>query len=52
MRRAELFKREGNVAQMPNIQDILKIVFAVPRKQVLSDVAATIPGQETPRRSR
>lgn len=38
----ELFKREGNVAQMPNIQDILKIVFAVPRKQMLGDVAATI----------
>lgn len=38
----ELFKREGNVAQMPNIQDILKIVFAVPRKQMLGDVAATV----------
>lgn len=38
----ELFKREGNVGQLPNIQDILKIVFAVPRKQVLGDVAATI----------
>jgi carboxymethylenebutenolidase len=38
----ELFKREGGVAQLPNIQDILKIVFAVPRKQVLGDVAATV----------
>jgi carboxymethylenebutenolidase len=38
----ELFKREGGVAQLPNIQDILKIVFAVPRKQLLGDVAATI----------
>ena len=38
----ELFKREGGVGQIPNIQDILKIVFAVPRKQVLGDVAATI----------
>ena len=38
----ELFKREGNVAQMTNIQDILKIVLAVPRKQLLGDVAATI----------
>ena len=36
----ELFKREGGVAQLPNIQDILKIVFAVPRKQLLGDVAA------------
>jgi carboxymethylenebutenolidase len=38
----ELFKREGGVAQLPNIQDILKIVFAVPRKQVLDDIAATV----------
>jgi carboxymethylenebutenolidase len=38
----ELFKREGGVGQLPNIQDILKIVLAVPRKQVLGDVAATV----------
>ena len=38
----ELFKREGGVGQLPNIQDILKIVLAVPRKQLLGDVAATI----------
>jgi carboxymethylenebutenolidase len=38
----ELFKREGGVAQIPNIQDILKIVLAVPRKQVLGDIAATV----------
>ena len=38
----ELFKREGGVAQIPNIQDILKIVLAVPRKQVLGDVAAAV----------
>jgi carboxymethylenebutenolidase len=38
----ELFKREGGVGQLPNIQDILKIVFAVPRKQLLGDVAAAI----------
>ena len=38
----ELFKREGGVGQLSNIQDILKIVFAVPQKQVLGDVAATI----------
>jgi len=38
----ELFKREGGVGQIPNIQEILKIVFAVPRKQVLGDIAATI----------
>ncbi len=38
----ELFKREGGVAQIPNIQDILKIVLAVPRKQLLGDIAATV----------
>jgi carboxymethylenebutenolidase len=38
----ELFKREGGVAQIPNIQDILKIVLAVPRKQVLGDIAASV----------
>lgn len=38
----ELFKREGGVAQIPNIQDILKIVFAVPRKQLLGDIAASV----------
>jgi carboxymethylenebutenolidase len=36
----ELFKREGGVAHLPNVQDILKIVLAVPRKQVLGDIAA------------
>jgi len=38
----ELFKREGGVGQLPNIQDIMKIVLAVPRKQLLGDVAAAI----------
>jgi carboxymethylenebutenolidase len=38
----ELFKREGGVGQLPNIQDILKIVFAVPRKQILGDIAASV----------
>ena len=36
----ELFKREGGVAQIPNIEEILKIVLAVPRKQLLGDIAA------------
>jgi carboxymethylenebutenolidase len=36
----ELFKREGGVAHLPNVQDIVKIVLAVPRKQVLGDIAA------------
>lgn len=38
----ELFKREGGVGQIPNVQDVLKIVLAVPRKQVLGDTAAAI----------
>jgi carboxymethylenebutenolidase len=38
----ELFKREGGVGHLPNVQDILKIVLAVPRKQVLGDVAAAV----------
>jgi carboxymethylenebutenolidase len=36
----ELFQREGGVGHIPNVQDILKIVLAVPRKQLLGDVAA------------
>ena len=38
----ELFQREGDVKNMPNIQDVLKIVLAVPREQMLGDVAAAI----------
>jgi len=38
----ELFKREGGTAQIPNVQDIMKIVLAVPRKQLIGDVAATV----------
>ena len=38
----ELFKREGGVAHLPNTQEILKIVFAVPLKQMLGDITATI----------
>lgn len=36
----ELFQREGGAGHIPSVQDILKIVLAVPRKQVLGDVAA------------
>ena len=42
----ELFQREGGVGQIPNVQDILKIVLAVPRKQVLGDVEAAIDWAE------
>jgi carboxymethylenebutenolidase len=38
----ELFEREGGVGHLANIQDILKIVFAVPRKQLLGDIAAAV----------
>ena len=38
----ELFKREGGVAHLPNVQDILKIVLAVPREQVLGDCQAAV----------
>ena len=43
----ELFQREGGVGQIPNVQDVLKIVFAVPRKQVLGDVAAATAWAKT-----
>jgi carboxymethylenebutenolidase len=42
----ELFQREGGVGQIPNVQDILKIVFAVPRKQLLGDIEAAIDWAE------
>ena len=38
----ELFQREGDVKSMPNVQDVLKIVLAVPREQMLGDVAAAV----------
>ena len=38
----ELFKREGGVAQIPNVQDILKIVLAQKREQTLGDLKATV----------
>jgi carboxymethylenebutenolidase len=43
----ELFKREGGVTHMTNVQEILKIVLAVPRKQVLDDCAAAIGWAKT-----
>ena len=38
----ELFKREGGVAHLPNVQDILRIVLAVPREQVVGDCQAAV----------
>ena len=43
----ELFQREGDVKSMPNVQDVVKIVLAVPREQLLGDVAATIDWAES-----
>ncbi len=43
----ELFQREGDVKNMPNIQDVLKIVLAVPREQMLGDVAAAVDWAKT-----
>jgi carboxymethylenebutenolidase len=38
----ELFKREGGVAHLPNIPDILKIVLNQPRAQTLGDLKAAV----------
>ena len=43
----ELFQREGDVKSMPNVQDVLKIVLAVPREQMLGDVAAAVDWAKT-----
>jgi carboxymethylenebutenolidase len=43
----ELFQREGDVKSMPNIQDILKIVLAVPRNQLLGDTSAAVDWAKT-----
>ena len=38
----ELFAREGGVAQLPNIQDVLKTVFAQKLEQTLGDLKAAV----------
>lgn len=43
----ELFQREGDVKSIPNVQDVLKIVLAVPREQMLGDVAAAVDWAKT-----
>ena len=43
----ELFQREGDVKSMPNVQDVLKLVLAVPREQLLGDAAAAIDWAKT-----
>jgi carboxymethylenebutenolidase len=37
----ELFQREGGVSHLSDVQEILKIVLNVPRKQILQDLSAT-----------
>jgi carboxymethylenebutenolidase len=43
----ELFQREGDVKSIPNVQDVLKIVLAVPREQMLGDAAAAVDWAKT-----
>ena len=43
----ELFKREGGVAQLTNVQDILKIVFGQKREQTLGDLKAAVDWAKT-----
>jgi carboxymethylenebutenolidase len=43
----ELFEREGDVKTIPNIQDVLKIVLAVPRAQMLGDTQAAVDWAKT-----
>jgi carboxymethylenebutenolidase len=43
----ELFVREGGVAQLPNVQDVLKIVLAQKREQTLGDLKATVDWAKT-----
>ena len=43
----ELFVREGGVAQIPNVQDVLKIVLAQKREQTLGDLKATADWAKT-----
>jgi carboxymethylenebutenolidase len=43
----ELFAREGGVAHIPNVQDVLKIVLAVKREQILGDCKAAVDWAKT-----
>ena len=43
----ELFKREGGVAQLTNVQDILKIVLGQKREQTLGDLKAAVDWAKT-----
>src|SRR6267143_1870047 len=43
----ELFVREGGVGQIPNVQDVLKIVLAQKREQTLGDLKAAVDWAKT-----
>lgn len=43
----ELFKREGGVAQLTNVQDIVKIVLGQKREQTLGDLKAAVEWAKT-----
>ena len=43
----ELFAREGGVAQLPDIQDVLKIVLSQKREQTLGDLKAAVDWAKT-----
>jgi carboxymethylenebutenolidase len=43
----ELFKREGGVSHLTNIQDILKVVLNQPRPQTLGDLKAAVDWAKT-----
>lgn len=43
----ELFQREGGVGHIANVQEILKIVLNVPRKQLLGDTSAAVDWAKT-----
>jgi carboxymethylenebutenolidase len=51
----ELFQREGGVSHLQDVQEILKVVLNVPRKQILQDLSATAAyarGQDAARADR
>jgi len=43
----ELFKREGGVGHIPNVQDVLKVVLAQKREQTLGDLKAAADWAKT-----
>jgi len=43
----ELFARQGGTAQLPNLQDVLKIVLSKPREQTLGDTKAAVDWAKT-----